>query len=61
MNGLFKFLGLAPARVRSNFVKLNPQPLEQRLINYDEFLRSGILASTQLRVPTRVTLGDTAA
>jgi hypothetical protein len=60
MNDLFKFLGLAPAQVRSDFVKLNPQPLEQRLINYDEFLRSGVLASTQLQVPARVTFADTA-
>jgi len=51
MRGVFDFLELNPAAFRSAFVKLNPRPLCERLVNYQEFVRSGLLDSTRLCLP----------
>jgi hypothetical protein len=51
MRGVFDFLELKPAAFRSAFVKLNPQPLSERLVNYQEFVSSGLLDSTPLCLP----------
>jgi LPS sulfotransferase NodH len=51
MCGVFDFLELKPAAFRSAFVKLNPRPLSERLVNYQEFVRLGLLDFTRLRLP----------
>jgi len=51
MRHVFEFLGLKNCRVDSPLVKLNPQPLSRRLINYQAFLRDDIRPHTVLRLP----------
>jgi len=51
MNNVFRFLQLPPMPVHSVFVKLNPQPLAERLANYEAFAGAGLLVSTQLELP----------
>jgi hypothetical protein len=53
MNKVFEFLQLPPVSVHSVFVKLNPQPLAERLTNYQNFAEAGLLLSTKLDLPKR--------
>ena len=51
MQGVFEFLGLEPCPVQGRFVRLRPEPISEKLINYRDYLRPDILPYTVLDRP----------
>lgn len=51
LRDVFAFLDLQACPIRSKLVRLNSRPLKDRLVNYDEFARAGLLERTRLSLP----------
>lgn len=56
LHGIFDFLGLEHRSTSSPLLKLNPQPLAEKLINCDEFTRSDVLDRMWMDLPVNAAL-----